>query len=141
MVKHLGFVWCRSALLPNSPYQIFNANNYVHICLPSLIAHYWYLRGDMNVDFNAILHDIILMDYNHFIDDHPMTALLHGFWEKEDYIRRFGYYPPDDVVALFKECYNKQNEEVFYALGFSVFGLTGTDGEWQKIIEILTPAS
>lgn len=36
LVKHLGFVWCRSTLLHDLPYQIYNANNDVHICLPSL---------------------------------------------------------------------------------------------------------
>lgn len=137
LVRYLGFVWCRSNLLPNSPYQVFNANNRVHICLPSLIARHWHIRGDMNMDFDRILLDILLMDDNHFIEEHPMTALYNSLWEKSDYIRRFGFYPPDEVVDLFKECYEKNEEDVLRLLEFSVFGLKGADDEWQYIIKIL----
>ena len=89
LVKHLGFTWCRSVLLPHLPYQIINKNNHVHICLTSLIAHYWHQRGDMNMDFEQILTDIIAMDASHFVFEHPMTALVNTLWSKDDYIRHF----------------------------------------------------
>lgn len=137
LVRHLGFSWCQSSALPDSPCQVYRDSDGLYLNLPSFIAHKWHLRGDMNFDFENVIVDIITMHHLHSIDDHPMTALGHGLIEKDDYIRRFGYYPPDRVVELFGCCYDKYHEDVFYQLGLSVFELTGTDEEWQQIVRLL----
>ena len=137
LVRHLGFVWCQSNALPDSPCQVYRDSDELYLNLPSYLAHKWHLRGDMNFDFENVIVAIITIHYLHSIDDHPMMALRYGFWEKDDYMRRFGYYPPDKVLELFNYCYDNFGEYVFYHLGLSMFELTGTDEEWQQIVRLL----
>ena len=137
LVRHLGFGWCQSNVLPDAPCQVYRADDQLYLNLPSYIAHQWHMKGDMNLYFEHVIADIVVMHYLHSMEDHPMTALRHGIWDRDAYIRRFGYFPPEKVVTLFNRCYDQYGEDVFYELGTSVFELTCKDSEWQDIIRLL----
>ena len=137
LVRHLGLAGVRAMPCPTALVKCtVTVMSFISIC-PVLSLINGILGGDMNFDFENVIVDIITMHHLHSVDDHPMTALGHSLIEKDDYIRRFGYYPPDKVVELFNYCYDNFGEDVFYHLGLSVFELTGTDAEWQQIVRLL----
>lgn len=39
LVRHLGFVWCQSSALPDSPCQVYRDSDELYLNLPSYIAH------------------------------------------------------------------------------------------------------